>query len=168
MHADSGRHSSLRDRRGVRAQADLLSPARQAPEGLLFVQTIVHRAWPYHLEPRGEDDWLARHFATGATMPSDALVLHFQDSALVEDQWALSGLHCALTAEDWLRNFDRNRPTIKMLFDRVYGPERCGRWMVYWRLFFLACAETFAYNGAGSRKLDLHARCWSVIVRVPR
>ena len=81
-------------------------------------------------------------------MPSEALLLHFQEAAAVEDQWALSGLHCALTAEDWLRNFDRNRPTIRLLFDRAYGPAQCGKWLVYWRLFFLACAETFAYNGA--------------------
>lgn len=119
----------------------------QAPDGLLFMQTVAHRAWPYHFEPRGEDDWVARHFATGATMPSEGLLLHFQESAVVEEQWALSGLHAALTAEDWLRNFDRNRPTITMIFERTYG-EQFRKWLVYWRLFFLACAETFAYNGA--------------------
>lgn len=82
-------------------------------------------------------------------MPCANLLAFYQESVLLEDQWALSGLHCAMTAEDWLRNLDRNRPSIKMLFDRVYGSEQSGKWLVYWRLFFLSCAETFAYNGAG-------------------
>jgi len=29
----------------------------------------------------------------------------------------------------------------------VYGKGQGLRWLVYWRLFYLACSELFAYNG---------------------
>ena len=33
------------------------------------------------------------------------------------------------------------------LFGTVYGSGDAERWYHRWRLFFLACAELFAYNG---------------------
>ncbi len=33
------------------------------------------------------------------------------------------------------------------LFEATYGKEQALKWFVYWRLFYLACSELFAYRG---------------------
>ena len=33
------------------------------------------------------------------------------------------------------------------LVQATYGKGQGLRWLVYWRLFYLACSELFAYNG---------------------
>ena len=118
-----------------------------APDGLMFLHIFVHRAWPYHFEARGEDDWMARYFFTGGTMPSDSLLLYFAAPLAVENHWQVNGGHYALTSEDWLKNIDRNRAAVNVILERTYGKAQRVKWLVYWRLFFLACAEMFAYQG---------------------
>jgi len=116
--------------------------------GALFVHIFVHREFPYHFEVKGEDDWMARYFFSGGTMPSDPLLLYFQEGRLrIENQWRVNGVHYALTSEDWLRNIDRRRAQVLPILEATYGRLQRTRWLVYWRLFFLACAEMFAYNG---------------------
>jgi len=116
--------------------------------GALFVHIFVHKEWPYHFEARGEDDWMARYFFTGGTMPNDALLLYFQEGGLaIENHWRVNGGHYALTSEDWLKNLDRNTQAALPILERTYGRAQRTKWLVYWRLFFLSCAEMFAYNG---------------------
>ena len=33
------------------------------------------------------------------------------------------------------------------LFEATYGKSQALKWFVYWRLFYLACSELFAYEG---------------------
>ena len=116
--------------------------------GLLFLHIFVHREFPYHFEARGEDDWMARYFFTGGTMPSDGLMLYFQEGGLqIENHWRCNGNHYALTSEDWLRNLDSNTAAALPILERTYGRAQRTKWLVYWRLFYLSCAEMFAYNG---------------------
>ena len=118
------------------------------PGGALFIHIFVHREWPYHFEVRGEDDFMARYFFTGGTMPSENLLLYFQEGGLgIEQQWRVNGMHYALTSEDWLANLDRNTGAALPILEKTYGKAARIRWLVRWRLFFLACAELFAYNG---------------------
>lgn len=117
-----------------------------APEGLLFIHIFVHKLWPYHFEAKGEDDFMARYFFTGGTMPSDSLLLYFAAPLAVEAHWQVNGMHYALTAEDWLKNIDRNRAPVNVILERTYGKGNAVKWMVYWRLFFLACAEMFGHS----------------------
>jgi cyclopropane-fatty-acyl-phospholipid synthase len=42
---------------------------------------------------------------------------------------------------------DAHRAEILPLFAETYGRENVARWWVWWRLFFLACAELWGYRG---------------------
>ena len=114
--------------------------------GLLFVHIFTHAQYAYHFEIRDADeDWLSRHFFTGGTMPSDNLLLYFQDHLQIRNHWRVSGTHYQKTAEAWLRNMDQHRRQILNCFAETYGSEESTRRWVYWRIFFMACAELWGY-----------------------
>lgn len=117
------------------------------PEGKMFVHIFVHRSMPYHFEVKGEDDWMAKYFFSGGTMPSLDLLLYFQEHLAIERQWYVNGTHYSRTLETWLRNQDSHRGEIMPIFRDTYGVDQALKWFVYWRLFYLACSELFHYNG---------------------
>ena len=127
------------------------------PGGKLFVHIFTHHDCPYPFEVQGPDDWMAKYFFTGGQMPSDELLLSFQDDLKIEQHWKVNGMHYSLTSEDWLANMDRNREKIMPLLEQTYGAANCRRWWVWWRLFYLACAELWGYRG-GEEWLVSHYR----------
>jgi len=116
------------------------------PGGLLFVHIFVHKVYAYHFEVQSEDDWMAKYFFSGGTMPSDHLLLYFQENLKILNHWNVNGTHYALTSEAWLQNMDKNKKKVMPIIRDTYGAHQQTKWFVRWRLFFLAVAEMFAWD----------------------
>jgi cyclopropane-fatty-acyl-phospholipid synthase len=116
-------------------------------DGRLFVHIFTHRDAAYHFVARDETDWMSKYFFTGGIMPSDDLLLYFQDDMEIERHWAVSGRHYERTANQWLANMDANEGAVREILRATYGAENETRWWVYWRVFFMACAELWGFRG---------------------
>jgi len=117
------------------------------PAAKVFIHIFTHRQFAYPFDIYGDDNWMGRHFFSGGMMPSDDLLFELQDHLKVECHWQVNGRHYAKTAEAWLKNLDRNRRSIMPVLQDVYGLADASRWLQRWRIFFMACAELWNYNG---------------------
>jgi cyclopropane-fatty-acyl-phospholipid synthase len=117
------------------------------PNGTLFVHIFTHKTYAYPFEVRDETDWMAKYFFSGGIMPSDDLLLYFQKDLTLADHWQVDGGHYSRTAEDWLKNMDAHRAEIEPILAETYGKDQMLRWWVYWRVFFMSCAELWGYAG---------------------
>jgi cyclopropane-fatty-acyl-phospholipid synthase len=116
------------------------------PDGKFFMHIFCHRNTPYEFLDEGPSDWMGRHFFSGGIMPSDDLPLRFQEHLrlLRRDRW--SGKHYEKTANAWLSNMDNRKDQVMPILAATYGEADAERWFQRWRIFFMACAELFAYN----------------------
>ncbi len=114
-------------------------------DGTLFVHIFTHKTYAYPFEVRDATDWMAKYFFTGGIMPSDDLLLYFQKDLTLQDHWQVDGRHYSQTSEHWLQNMDEHRAAIEPLFAQTYGEQNVRRWWVYWRVFFMSCAELWSY-----------------------
>lgn len=127
------------------------------PGGKLFVHIFCHRYLMYPFETEGDDNWMGRYFFTGGLMPSADTLLHFQRELLLEQRWLVPGQHYQRTANHWLENQDRHRNEIEAILRTTYGERDAKRWAQRWRMFWMACAELFGFEG-GNQWLVAHYR----------
>eukprot|EP00894_Picocystis_sp_ML_P000003 jgi/Pico_ML_1/50520/g3.t1 len=116
------------------------------PESLLFVHIFAHRKYAYHYVVENEDDWMTKHFFEGGTMPSDDLLLYFQEDLKIEDHWRVNGKHYSKTLEAWLQEMDKKKDVCFPIISKTYGKEQEIVWWTRWRVFYMACSELFKYN----------------------
>lgn len=133
----------------MRNYQELLARIRRwlQPDGRLFVHIFCHDRFAYPFETDGDNDWMARYFFTGGIMPSFDLLSRFDRDLIQIESWKVNGVHYARTLEAWLSRMDAARAALWPLFEETYGRPQAQTWWVYWRIFFLACAELFAYDG---------------------
>jgi cyclopropane-fatty-acyl-phospholipid synthase len=116
------------------------------PNATLFVHIFTHHRFAYPFEVRDESDWMAKYFFTGGIMPSDDLLHYFQKDLHLIEHWQVPGWHYQLTSEAWLQKMDAAKNEVMPILAKAYGAEQVTKWWVYWRVFFMSCAELFGYD----------------------
>jgi cyclopropane-fatty-acyl-phospholipid synthase len=116
------------------------------PDGRVFVHVFSHARFAYTFSAEDPNDWMGSRFFSGGQMPAHDLFLQFEDDLVTEERWWLNGEHYARTLEDWLGRYDERAAAIRPLLAQTHGAEAASDWWVDWRIFLLACAETFAYG----------------------
>lgn len=116
------------------------------PDGKLFVHIFTHKEYAYKFEVKDETDWMSKYFFTGGIMPSDDLLFYFNDDLKVTNHWHVSGQHYQKTSEAWLQRMDANKAAIMPLFEQTYGKDQAVKWWVFWRIFYMSCAELWGFN----------------------
>jgi cyclopropane-fatty-acyl-phospholipid synthase len=117
------------------------------PDGKLFVHIFCHRERCYPFETEGAGNWMGRHFFSGGIMPSADLLQQFNRDLTVVRQQVCNGDHYRRTAEAWLQLIDAHRDDVLRLFRRDSSEAEARRRFHRWRVFFLAVAELFGYDG---------------------
>jgi len=116
------------------------------PDAKLFVHIFVHKVLAYHFEDKEQTDWMTRYFFLGGTMPSENLLLNFQDDVKLERQWWVDGRHYEKTSNHWLAGMDADKARILEIFKAGYGERDAAIWVQRWRMFYMAVAEFFGYS----------------------
>jgi cyclopropane-fatty-acyl-phospholipid synthase len=115
-------------------------------DGRVFVHVFSHARFAYTFNAEDPRDWMGSRFFSGGQMPAHDLFLEFGEDLVTEERWWLGGEHYARTLEDWLRRYDERAEAIRPILAQTYGAAAASDWRVDWRLFLLACAETFAFG----------------------
>eukprot|EP00164_Ancoracysta_twista_P021877 GFYU01040014.1.p2 GENE.GFYU01040014.1~~GFYU01040014.1.p2 ORF type:complete len:252 (+),score=108.66 GFYU01040014.1:1-756(+) len=116
------------------------------PDGMLFVHIFVHRMFAYEFRSN-TDDWMAKNFFAGGTMPSDDLLLYFQKNLKIVNHWRINGQHYEKTLNAWLEKMDKRGKEVWDILEGGYGKDGVKKAYYNWRLFFIFCAEVWGFDG---------------------
>lgn len=122
-------------------------------KGLLFIHIFTHQKYTYKFEVLDDSDWMSKYFFTGGMMPGEKFLLHFSEDFNLLEMWNINGIHYSKTLEAWLEKMDKQASEVNDLFLKTYGNEST-KFFNYWRIFFLACSETFKMNGGNEWKVN--------------
>lgn len=112
----------------------------------MFIHIFTHKELTYLFEVKDDTDWMSKYFFTGGMMPSDHYLLYFQEHFKIRNHWRVNGTHYSKTSEAWLSKMDQHKDIIMPLFEKTYGKDQAVKWWVYWRIFFMSCAELWGYD----------------------
>ena len=112
----------------------------------MFIHIFTHKELTYLFEVKDDTDWMSKYFFTGGMMPSDHYLLYFQEHFKIQNHWRVNGTHYSKTSEAWLAKMDQHKDIIMPLFEKTYGKDQAVKWWVYWRIFFMSCAELWGYD----------------------
>ena len=115
-------------------------------DGRLFVHVFANRSQPYEFQTEGPSNWMGKYFFSGGIMPSHDLMSKFDEHMTVEEDWIVNGNNYAKTAEAWLSNLDQTKNQAMDILTDYYGAKDAELWFQRWRIFFMACAELFAFE----------------------
>ena len=115
-------------------------------DGRFFMHIFCHRTTPYEYIDKGPSDWMSRYFFSGGIMPSADLPLRFADHLVIDKRWHWNGQHYERTCDAWLEKMDAGKSEIMPILADSYGAENASLWWQRWRIFFMACAELFAWD----------------------
>jgi len=117
------------------------------PDGRLYLHVFAHQERAYFFDDADPSDWMSRHFFTGGLMPSRDLPGRFPDLFAVEEAQWWPGTHYRDTAEEWLHRLDLHHGALLKIVRSQSQVRDPGALLRRWRLFILACAETFGFRG---------------------
>lgn len=117
------------------------------PEGTCFIHVFSHRDAAWHFDDGDPNDWMARQFFSGGTMPSHDLLLHEQRDLVVVDDWWMNGTHYAKTLQAWLDRLDTHRDACLEALSAGDDPAPPELQLTRWRLFLLASIGTWGVAG---------------------
>jgi cyclopropane-fatty-acyl-phospholipid synthase len=86
-------------------------------KGKIFIHIFVSLEVPGHYE----NGWMSEHFFSGGTLPSDDLLLYFQDDVTIQKHWRVNGKHYQRTLETWLQIMDSKQHDVMQLLTEHYG-----------------------------------------------
>ena len=127
-----------------------------SPDGLFFMHVFAHKYNPYYFDTEQKNAWMAKYFFTGGMMPNHDLFKDLESDLNYQKSWMLSGTHYEKTSNAWLDKMDSNKTKILELFRRNNSNSVAKKKFYFWRLFFIACAEIFGYNGGSEWIISHH------------
>ncbi len=125
-------------------------------DGLFFMHVFAHKDNPYYFDTNQKNAWMAKYFFTGGMMPNHNLFKDLNSDLNYQKSWMLSGTHYEKTSNAWLEKMDLNKTKILKLFKKKNSNSMAKKKFHFWRLFFIACAEIFGYDGGSEWVVSHH------------
>lgn len=121
------------------------------PSAKIFIHHFAHKSLEYDFN--SDSSWMAKHFFSGGKMlRSDSLSDYLESGLAVVKQWHVNGRHYHRTCELWHQNLIKNKQEILAILAAT--PKLARLRYQYWKLFFLACSELFAFNDGNEWRVE--------------